>query len=179
MRKVAQLIPNARNTRVHSEQQIAQIAASMREWGVTTPILVDEQDGILAGHARVLAATLLGYDRVPVTIARGWSEAQKRAYIIADNKLTENGSWDDALLRIELADLAEAGFDLGLTGFDPADIEDFLGGWGSDGAVLNSGAHTDGIMSAVRVLVPQDVAGAARDAITEALDAAGIEYQLK
>src|SRR5690606_22386104 len=89
-RPIDKLVPYARNSRTHSEEQIAQIAASMREWGWTNPVLVDEDGGIIAGHARLLAARKLGLEEAPVMVAKGWSEAQKRAYIIADNKLAEN-----------------------------------------------------------------------------------------
>jgi DNA modification methylase len=122
-RPVAALIANARNARTHSEAQIGQIAASIREWGWTVPVLIDEAGLIIAGHGRVLAAQQIGLVEVPVMVARGWSEAQKRAYLIADNKLTENGGWDDALLRIELTDLAAMGFDAMLTGFDAREIK--------------------------------------------------------
>jgi len=88
------------------------------------PCLVDEKGGLIAGHGRVLAAKQLGLDEVPVVVARGWSEAQKRAYAIADNKLTENGGWDDALLAAEMADLKGLDFDITLTGFALDDIED-------------------------------------------------------
>ena len=91
---LATLMPHARNARVHSDGQVAQIAASIREWGWTMPILVDENNVIISGHGRVLAAALLGLDEVPVMVARGWSEAQKQAYMLADNKLTINGEWD-------------------------------------------------------------------------------------
>ena len=98
------LVPYARNARTHSDAQVAQIAGSIREWGWTKPVLVDE-NGIIAGHGRVLAARKLGLTEVPVMVARGWSEAQKRAYVIADNKLALNAGWDEELLRLELADL--------------------------------------------------------------------------
>jgi hypothetical protein len=94
----------------------------MKEWGWTNPVLMDEEGGIIAGHGRVLAARKLGYADIPVMVARGWSKAQKRAYIIADNKLTLNAGWDEALLRVELADLAEMGFDLSLTGFGEQEL---------------------------------------------------------
>jgi len=106
--------------------QFDQIAASIREWGWTMPILVDENGTILAGHARVLAARKLGLAVVPVIVARGWSEAQKRAYVIADNKLTLNADWNDELLGIELADLKLQDFDLGLLGFDDTELERIL-----------------------------------------------------
>jgi hypothetical protein len=119
---VAKLVPYARNARTHSPAQIAQIAASIREWGFTVPVLIDEAGMIIAGHGRVLAARELGLGEVPVIVARGWSEAQKKAYVIADNKLTENGGWDEALLKVEFADLQAAGFDTLLMGFDEHDV---------------------------------------------------------
>jgi DNA modification methylase len=122
-RPISSLIPSARNARTHSEAQIGQLAASIREWGWTMPVLVDETGSIIAGHGRVLAAARLGIGEVPTMVARGWSEAQKRAYVIADNKLTENGGWDEALLRVELQDLEAMGFDALLTGFTAAEIK--------------------------------------------------------
>jgi ParB-like chromosome segregation protein Spo0J len=96
------LIPYARNARTHAEDQVAQIAASIREWGWTNPVLVGEDGTIIAGHGRVLAARKLRIPDVPVMVAAGWSDAQKRAYTIADNKLTLNGGWDQDLLALEL-----------------------------------------------------------------------------
>ena len=119
---LAALIPSARNARTHSDAQIAQIAASIREWGWTMPILVDEAGTIIAGHGRVLAAARLGLDAVPVMVARGWTEAQKRAYLIADNKLGLNAGWDEELLRIEMADLMTMGFELPLIGFSEREL---------------------------------------------------------
>lgn len=116
-RKVSSIIPYARNSRTHSDEQVAQIAASIKEWGFTTPILVDVDGEIIAGHGRLLAAQRLGLDEVPTMTAVGWSDAQKRAYVIADNKLALNAGWDDEMLAVEFADLKEAGFDLELTGF--------------------------------------------------------------
>jgi len=116
-RPVASLIPYARNARTHSDEQVAQIAASIREFGWTIPVLVDEKGGLIAGHGRIMAARKLGIAEVPVMVARGWSEAQKRAYVITDNKLTLNGGWSDDLLKSELEGLRDEGFDLGLTGF--------------------------------------------------------------
>ena len=116
-RKVADLTPYARNARTHSDEQVAQIAASIREWGWTVPILVDERGEIIAGHGRVLAAQRIGLEDVPCMVAEGWSEAQRRAYVLADNKLTLNGGWNDELLRVELQDLDAMGFDLEKTGF--------------------------------------------------------------
>src|SRR5690554_934197 len=104
---VEDLIPYARNAKKHPPEQVAQIAASMREFGFTIPILCAEDGTIIAGHGRVMAAKDIGLDEVPVIIARGWTEAQRRAYTLADNKLSENGEWDDDLLRIELGELRE------------------------------------------------------------------------
>ena len=120
------LVPYARNARLHSPHQVDQIAASIREFGWTVPVLVDEEGGIIAGHGRVLAAKKLGIDAVPVMVARGWSEAQRRAYVLADNKLTLNGEWDAELLKIELKDLQAADYDLGITGFSKDELAKLL-----------------------------------------------------
>ena len=105
---------------------MAQIAASIREWGWTVPVLVDETGMIIAGHGRVLAAQRLGIDSVPVMVAAGWSEAQKRAYVLADNKLAQNAGWDDDLLGLELGDLRTDGFDLPLIGFNEDELAELL-----------------------------------------------------
>lgn len=121
------LRPFPRNARTHSPDQIRQVVASIQQWGWTMPVLIDESGEIIAGHARVLAAEALELDEVPVLVARGWSEDQKRAYVIADNKLAQNAGWDDALLTLELRDLNAAGFDLGLTGFAPGELQSIFG----------------------------------------------------
>lgn len=120
------LIPYARNSRTHSETQVAQIAGSIREFGFTNPVLIDGEGGIIAGHGRVMAARQLGLSEVPCIRLAHLTDAQKRAYVIADNKLALNAGWDDALLALELRDLAEMGFDLELTGFDGSEIDDLL-----------------------------------------------------
>ena len=112
---------------------MAQIAASIREFGWTNPVLVDGENGIIAGHGRVLAARKLGLERVPVIELAHMSEAQKRAYVLADNQLALNAGWDEALLRLELADLSELGFDLGLIGFVEGELERLLAGEGKAG----------------------------------------------
>jgi DNA modification methylase len=124
---VSALVPYARNTRTHSEAQIGQIAGSIREWGWTSPILVDEAGTVLAGHGRLLAAERLGIGEVPVIVARGWTESQKRAYAIADNKLALNAGWDETLLRLEVADLERLGFDLPLMGFSETELAALTG----------------------------------------------------
>ncbi len=120
------LIPYARNARTHSDDQVAQIAASIREFGFTNPVLTDGANGIIAGHGRVLAARKLGLDEVPVIELGHLTPAQRKAYILADNKLALNAGWDADLLRLELAELQDLGFDLGLTGFDADEIAGFL-----------------------------------------------------
>ena len=132
-RPLGELIPYARNPRTHSDAQVAQIAASIREFGWTNPVLVDGANGIIAGHGRVLAARKLGLDDVPVIELAHMSEAQKRAYVLADNQLALNAGWDEALLRLELADLSELGFDLGLIGFGEGELERLLSGEGKSG----------------------------------------------
>ena len=119
---LARLIPYARNARTHTPEQIKQIAASMREWGWTIPVLADEAGTIIAGHARVQAAELNAYTEAPVMIARGWSEAKKRAYVLADNKLALNAGWNEDLLGVELLELRDQGFDLPLIGFDTTEL---------------------------------------------------------
>ena len=116
-RKINTIIPYARNSRTHSAEQVAQIAASIKEWGFTNPILIDVDGEIIAGHGRLLAAQKLGLDEVPCITAVGWSDAQKKAYVIADNKLALNAGWDDELLKIEFKELGDLNFDLPLTGF--------------------------------------------------------------
>jgi site-specific DNA-methyltransferase (adenine-specific) len=123
---VADLIPYVRNSRTHSDAQVAQIAASIKEFGWTNPILIDGENGIIAGHGRLLAARKLGQDKVPVIELRHMTEAQKRAYVIADNQLAMNAGWDTALLTLELVDLKDQGFDLDLLGFDPSELEKLL-----------------------------------------------------
>ena len=120
-RAVADLIPYERNARTHSPEQVNQIAESMREWGWTVPILVDEGGQIIAGHGRLAAARKLDLDDVPVMVAKGWSDAQKKAYSIADNQLALNAGWDMDLLHLEFKDLQEWGFDGDLTGFPGID----------------------------------------------------------
>lgn len=119
---VSDLIPYARNSRTHSDEQIAQIAASIREFGFLNPIIIDGTKGIIAGHGRVLAAQKLGLESLPCVEASHLTDAQRRAYVIADNKLALNAGWDDEMLRIEFDELGDMGFDLELTGFSLDEI---------------------------------------------------------
>lgn len=125
-RAISELVPNPRNARLHPDWQIKQIIASMKEWGWTIPMLVDEDGGIIAGHGRLQAAMQLGYTEAPCLTAKGWSDTKKRAYILADNKLTLNGAWDNDLLRSELEDLGASGFDTTLIGFNDAEFAQLI-----------------------------------------------------
>jgi DNA modification methylase len=122
-RLVSDLIPYVNNSRTHSDEQVAQIAASIKEFGWTNPILIDGENGIIAGHGRLMAARKLGHKEVPTIQLKDLTEAQKKAYIIADNRLALNAGWDNEMLKLEFDDLAELGFDLELTGFSLDEIE--------------------------------------------------------
>ncbi len=122
--QMAAIIPYAGNSRTHSDAQVAQIAASIREFGFTNPVLIDAADGIIAGHGRVLAAHLLGLAEVPCIVLAHLTPAQRRAYVIADNKLALNAGWDEKMLALELDELASGGFDLELTGFGEVERAD-------------------------------------------------------
>ena len=119
---VSDLIPYARNSRTHSEVQINKIASSIKEFGFLNPVLIDKDNGIIAGHGRVMAAQKLGLKEVPVLQIGHLSETQKRAYIIADNRLALDAGWDDEMLRVEIAELEDLGFNLELTGFELGEI---------------------------------------------------------
>jgi hypothetical protein len=125
-RMVSEVIPYASNSRTHSEEQVTAIAASIKEFGFTNPVLIDEGNGIIAGHGRVLAAKKLGLTEVPVIVLSHLTEAQRKAYVIADNKLALNAGWDLELLSIEMRGLNDAGFDLNLIGFSADEIANLL-----------------------------------------------------
>jgi hypothetical protein len=129
---VDRLIPYERNARTHSPEQVAQIAASIQEFGFTNPILVDSDDGILAGHGRLAAAKDLAMDQVPVIVLDHLTPAQRRAYVLADNKLTLNAGWDEELLKMELAALNLADFDLSLLGWSEDELAGMLDPEGID-----------------------------------------------
>ena len=125
-RDIATLIPYARNSRTHSDEQVAQIAASIKEFGWTNPILVDGDNGIIAGHGRIYAARKLGHTQVPVIELTGLTDAQKKAYVIADNKLALNAGWDNEMLALEIQELTDEGFDTSLLGFNPDELNALL-----------------------------------------------------
>lgn len=145
-RKISELKPHPDNARTHSEAQVAKIVASLRTYGFTNPVLIDEADTILAGHARCLAAPKAGYVNAPCIVLAGLTEAQKRAYVIADNKLALEAGWDESMLAGEFMKLRSMDFDLRLTGFDFAEIDDILAGVqpGQAAVVLNSLAEKFG-----------------------------------
>jgi ParB family chromosome partitioning protein len=120
--RIDALIPYARNSRTHSDEQVAQIAGSIREFGFTNPVLIDADGGIIAGHGRVMAARKLGLAEVPCIRLGHLTEIQKRAYVIADNKLALNAGWNDEALRLELAEIKAADYDVTLTGFGEEEV---------------------------------------------------------
>jgi len=122
------LIPYARNARTHSEDQINKVASSIKEFGFLNPVIKDGEDGIIAGHCRVEAAKKLGYTQVPTIEASHLTDEQKRAYILADNRLALDAGWDNEMLSVEFADLHEAGFDLELTGFSADELSETMYG---------------------------------------------------
>ena len=149
-REVASLIPFARNARTHSEAQIAQIAASIREFGWTNPLLIDGEDGIIAGHGRLSAARQLGLAQVPVIVLDHLTEAQKRALVIADNNLAMNAGWDLDLLESEIRGLDDIDFDLSLLGFDETELANLL-------IAVNFAPGTEGEQGTLDQLSPQVV----------------------
>lgn len=123
---VADLIPYANNSRTHSDEQVTQVASSIKEFGFTNPVLIDEQSGIIAGHGRLMAAKKLGLEQVPTITLVGLTEAQRKAYVIADNKLALNSGWDNELLSLEIEQLKGLDFDIDLLGFDEDELADLL-----------------------------------------------------
>ena len=127
-RPLDSLVPYARNARTHSEAQVAEIAGSIREFGFVNPVLIANDGTLIAGHGRVLAARLLGMETVPTITLAGLSDTQRRALVLADNRIALNAGWDEALLALELGDLKEAGFDLGIMGFEDGELDRLLAG---------------------------------------------------
>lgn len=177
-KKTEELIPYALNSRTHSEAQVAQIAASIREFGFTNPILLDGENGILAGHGRVMAARILNLDAVPTIEIAHLSDSQKKAYVIADNKLALNAGWDDEILKLELQSLNDS--EQMLTGFDASELNILFNGWQPEIDVKEKdGTNLDGITRTIKISVSQDEETMALEAITNALDSAGVEYEFK
>jgi len=174
------LIPYDRNPRTHSEEQIMQIAASIAEFGFTNPILVDSRDGIVAGHGRLLAARKLGLDEVPVIVLDHLTEAQRRALVIADNKLALNAGWDEELLSEELAALRDDNFDLDVIGFSDEELADlFQPDKPARGQSVDDETEDTPTNIVIRLSVPATVWLGSREAILNKLDALGKTYLWK
>ncbi|WP_233854240.1 ParB/Srx family N-terminal domain-containing protein [Paraburkholderia sp. HD33-4] len=170
------------NPRTHSPAQVEQIAASMREFGWTIPVLVDEHGELIAGHGRLAAARLLGLAEAPVLVAKGWTEVQKRAYRIADNRLALNAGWDDELLSAELTGLRDADFNLDLLGFSAPEMSVIIEGWTADLGLLQKYSNRDTVetpgfeitVHGVDVAKKADVLAVLRDALA---DVEGVEIE--
>lgn len=152
MLDVDTLIPYARNARTHSEAQVAEIASSIKEFGWTNPILIDDEQGVIAGHGRLMAARKLGLKTVPVIRLTGLDEIKKRAYILADNRIALNSGWDVEMLGLELEDLKDQ-VDLDSLGFSEAEITSLLDdGWGSDiGGIEHIESHLEAIKERITI----------------------------
>lgn len=174
------LFPYAMNSRTHSSEQVAQIAASIREFGFTNPVLIDEKNGIIAGHGRVLAAEKIELERVPCIKLSHLSEAQKKAYVIADNKIALNAGWDFDLLKAEIDVLREVDFNVDLLGFDVDELNRLYDGWNSDiDYITKSGENLNGILSVIRIQVAVEDLELAKEKITNSLDGSGVCYEFK
>jgi len=155
MADINRLVPYARNARTHSKEQILQLRSSLREFGFVNPVIVDKDYNIIAGHGRVLAAKAEGMTEVPCVFVEHLTEAQKKAYILADNRLALNAGWDEELLALEFADLKELGFDLEVTGFDAAEIEKLFAG--SDKDVQDDDFDLTAALEQAAFVLPGDV----------------------
>lgn len=124
MKPVSEIVRYAKNAKIHGEEQVKRLQASLREFGFVKPLLIDEDGNLIAGHGILTAAVAEGMEAVPCVLAEGLTEAQRRAYILADNRLSELSSWDQATVDLELGDLGDLDFDLGVTGFDLEDLSD-------------------------------------------------------
>lgn len=125
-KKVSELIPYARNARTHSDEQVAQIAASIKEFGFVNPVLVDTENVLIAGHGRVMAAQRLKLETIPAITVSGLTDSQRRALILADNRLALSAGWDEEMLRLELSDLATDDYDVEIIGFTPGELADLM-----------------------------------------------------
>lgn len=176
---VDDLIPYARNARKHSAEQVEQLAASIDRFGFTIPVLAAEDGTIIAGHGRVMAAQRLGLSTVPVLVARGWSDEQRKAYTLADNRLAENATWDDDLLRIELGELRDAGMDATFLGFSTHELDTIFNGWEASEkkiAAVDANAAGDGELYAdIKVRCLQADKAGVMEALKDALAESGYE----
>lgn len=173
--RVDSLVPYARNARTHSAAQIDKLVALISEYGWTNPVLVDGERGIIAGHGRVLAARKLGMVEVPTIELSHLSEAQRRAYVIADNRSALDAGWDDELLRLELGELRDEGFDLGLTGFHDIELDKLLGDF--DESSISDGHSADAYSEQYGVIVMCRDEAEQRQ-VFERLQAEGLEVKV-
>lgn len=174
---VEELIPYANNSRTHSSEQVAMLASIIRKVGFRDPVEIDENNTILVGHGRVLAAKKLGMTEIPCIRHTDMSENDKKSYIIANNKTALMAGWDEELLKIEFEALGD---DVEFTGFSVDEINLITDGWNSDlDLPSKDGSNLDGIKQTIKIEVEQDAKQFANEVITNALDGAGIEYELK
>ncbi len=179
---VARLIPYEKNAREHSPEQVAQIAASIVEFGFLNPILVDSKDGIVAGHGRLSAAKELALDVVPVVVLDHLTENQKKAYILVDNKLAENATWNEDLLAEEIIKLNLQDFDLNILGWSDEELKALQeDGWASDIEDLtkNDNEHLDGIQAKITILLDEDDKEKVVDALNEYCNSNDINIEIK
>ena len=178
VKKLADLTGYESNSRTHSNEQIGQIEKSITTFGFTNPVLIDEKNGIIAGHGRVLAAANLGMKDVPCMVIDGLDQHSKAALVITDNKLALNAGWNYDALKSEIGFLQDVDFDLDLLGFDEDELGDILNGWDSDiDVAARDGENLDGIMATIKVKVDQDNSEKAEDIVKNALTDAGIEFE--
>lgn len=171
-RDIKALVPYARNARTHSDQQVAEIAASIREFGWTNPVLLDEAGGIIAGHGRVMAARKLGMEQVPTITLGHLTDVQRRAYVLADNKLALNSGWDSDMLRLEIEGLQELSFETSLLGFSEAEINLIMSDWSANEGLLNSTeSDSSGITARLKITCAEQDADDVLQAVEKALKA--------
>lgn len=176
MLPVDDLIPYMRNSRTHTEEQVLQVASSIREFGFTSPVLIQPDLTIVAGHARVQAARKLEMSEVPcLVIGENWTIPQLKAYVIADNKLALNAGWDVQMLELELADLEEAGYDAKITGFNTTEIEAILNGWNPDLDPINKKLDGEDGFALLRLRCQDKDEEALREWLEGMLDSSGFE----
>lgn len=177
--EIDRLIPYARNPR-KNDHAVDKIASAIREFGFKVPIIAKSNGDVVDGHLRLKAAQKLGMDTVPVVIADDLTDAQVRAFRLSVNKMAEIADWDDELLQLELDELREMDFDLDLTGFSAEEINILFNGWETDfNPAEKHGQNLDGIEAVIKIAVSQNDQEFAKEKITNALDSAGIEYDLK
>tara|TARA_R100001594_G_scaffold142073_1_gene188687 strand:+ start:706 stop:1272 length:567 start_codon:yes stop_codon:yes gene_type:complete len=169
---ISELIPYVNNARKHSEMQIQQIAASIKEFGFNNPILIDSENGIIAGHGRMEGARLLGLENVPCIEVKHLTEAQKKAFIIADNQIATNSTWNEEILKLELEDIDEKL--LTLVGFSEDELNLINNGWSSDIELPNENENLDYTM--IRIRVADKDSSLAKTLITEILNSNDIEH---